>query len=338
MIMAIGFIRSLFILMNILFMILATSHPMWGLGLGVGIGALFIGFDQLFRRLQLRIFNLAVLGLFVGYLMGKALLLSFSAVLEVSAPLFLLDPLLKQGIETGLFLFGLYLGTLVTLRSSDDFYLSIPFVRLNTSMHQKKDLLIDSSVLSDARIVDLCASGLVDENLVVPSFLIQELLSQVEASDEAIRSRAKRALDILKKLQAMSSLALKTDETDFQDIKDPMGKLVRLARLINANLLTADFSRVQTSHIEGIKIINIHTLSNALKPLMQTGEHIRIKIQRYGKEPRQGVGYLEDGTMVVVNGGGQYIGDTIDAHVLSVKHTSTGRMIFCNAEEEASVY
>jgi uncharacterized protein YacL len=90
--------------------------------------------------------------------------------------------------------------------------------------------------------------------------------------------------------------------------------------------------------IEGVRVINLHTLSNALKPLMQAGEHIKIKIQRYGKEPRQGVGYLEDGTMVVVNGGGEYIGEIIDAKVLSVKHTSSGRMIFCNAPDEEGGY
>jgi uncharacterized protein YacL len=99
-------------------------------------------------------------------------------------------------------------------------------------------------------------------------------------------------------------------------------------------LITADISRIQMASIEGIRVINIHTLSNALKPLMQAGEFIKIKVQRYGKEPRQGVGYLEDGTMVVVNGGGNYIGETIDAKVLSVKHTTSGRMIFCNAIDE----
>jgi len=121
-------------------------------------------------------------------------------------------------------------------------------------------------------------------------------------------------------------------------VKDTMSKMVRLARLIDANIMTADISRVQMSSVEGVRIINLHTLSNALKPLMQAGENIKIKIQRYGKEPRQGVGYLEDGTMVVVNGGGQFIGETIDAQVLSVKHTSSGRMIFCNALDDEGGY
>jgi uncharacterized protein YacL len=117
-------------------------------------------------------------------------------------------------------------------------------------------------------------------------------------------------------------------------VKDPMTKLIRLARFLDANIITSDINRIQQSSHEGVSIINIHMLSNALKPITQTGEFINIKIQRYGKEPRQGVGYLEDGTMVVVNGGAEYIGETIKAQVLSVKHTTSGRMIFCNTSEE----
>lgn len=150
------------------------------------------------------------------------------------------------------------------------------------------------------------------------------------------KSKCRRALESIKKLEVITHLDLRFNDTDFPETADNFAKLTRLARLLDAHLLTADLGRLQMSSIEGIRIINIHALSNALKPLMQAGENIKIKIQRYGKEPRQGVGYLEDGTMVVVNGGGDYIGEVIDARVLSVKHTSSGRMIFCNAEEEDS--
>jgi uncharacterized protein YacL len=135
----------------------------------------------------------------------------------------------------------------------------------------------------------------------------------------------------LKKLEALPNLALRYNDTDFPEVKDLTGKMARLARLIDANLLSADISRVQMGSMDGVRGINLHTLANALKPLMQAGEFIKIKIQRYGKEAEQGVGYLEDGTMVAVNGGGRYIGETIECRVLSVKHTTAGRMIFCNA-------
>jgi uncharacterized protein YacL len=179
---------------------------------------------------------------------------------------------------------------------------------------------------------------MIDHHLVLPRFLIKDLYIQAEAQDEVSRSKAKRSLEIAKKLEAVPGLDLRYNDTDFPDVKDPMSKMVRLARLLDANIITADISRVQMAAIEGVRVINLHTLSNALKPLMQAGEHIKIKIQRYGKEPRQGIGYLEDGTMVVVNGGGEYIGEVIDAKVLSVKHTTSGRMIFCNAQDEEGGY
>ncbi|MBS0625016.1 MAG: TRAM domain-containing protein [Verrucomicrobia bacterium] len=303
----------------------------WGLLMGGGLGALLIGFDILFKRFNLRAFNIAIIGLFTGYLMGEALVLILSAILDISAASIHLNTQTLEVIKIALFLFGIYTGTLMTLRAADEFYVSIPFVKFTPTAHKKKDLLMDISVVSDARIIDLAASGLIDQHLVVPRFIVKDLYAQAEASDEMMRNKARRSLEVVKKLESVPDLDLRYNDTDFPEVKDPMNKMIRLARLLDANIITADISRVQMAAIEGVRIINIHSLSNALKPLMQAGENIKIKIQRYGKEPRQGVGYLEDGTMVVVNGGGQFIGETIDAQVLSVKHTSSGRMIFCNA-------
>lgn len=308
-----------------------------GVVLGLAFGSLLISFDYFFKRFNLRSFNIAVIGLFIGYLMGQALVLIFDAVLNISSLTIAIQPQVLEIIKIGFFLFGTYLGTIMTLRSSDELYISIPFVRFSQMSQKKKDLLVDSSVLSDARIIDVAATGLLDYQLVIPRFLVKELYVQSELGDEIGKSKARRSLDVLKKLEVVPHLELRFNDTDFPDVKDMQGKLIRLARLLDANILTADISRVQISSIEGITIINIHALSNALKPLMQTGELIKIKIQRYGKEPRQGVGYLEDGTMVVVNGGGNYIGEAIDAQVLSVKHTTSGRMIFCNALDDESL-
>lgn len=222
----------------------------------------------------------------------------------------------------------------MTLRAADELYVSIPFIKLAPTTEKKKDLLVDLSALSDPRLIDLAASGLLDHQLIIPRFMIKELYAQSEMGDETLKGRARRSLDVLKKLEGFPSLELRYNDTDFPDVKELSGKFIRLARLLDANILNADMSRIQTATVEGIRIINIHALSNALKPLTQSGELIKIKIQRYGKEPRQGVGYLEDGTMVVVNGAGSYIGETIAAQVLSVKHTSSGRLIFCNALDE----
>lgn len=335
----ISFVRILFFILSIFFITTYTiSGPegytlprfIFGIIGGSILGLALIGVDILFRRFNLRSFNIGVLGLFFGYLMGLALTLIFKAILDISAASIHLDPTTLEIIQIVLFLFGIYLGTLLTIRASDELYISIPFVRLATVGQKKRDLVIDPSVLSDARIIDLAGSGILDQHLVIPRFIVKDLHSSAEVGDEMARSKAKRALEVLKKLEAIQGLEIRYNDTDFPDIKDPLAKMVRFARLLDGNILTADISRIQTAAIEGVRFINIHALSNALKPLMQTGEQIRIKIQRYGKEPRQGVGYLEDGTMVVVNGGGAFIGELVDAQVLSVKHTTSGRMIFCN--------
>lgn len=341
---AISFLRVFIVGISIIFMTIfmlfrgSNNAPMInaliGVSLGLGFGALFVGVDVFLRRFHLRSFNIALLGMLVGYFMGKSLIFILQAVLQISAFSLILEPFTKELLETTLLLLGIYMGTIFTLRASEELHISIPFVRFTQVAQKKKDLLVDVSVLSDLRIIDLACTGILDHQMIVPRFLMKELYTQYEMDDEHAKTKARRCLDVIKKLENISHLELRFSEADFPEIKDPMTKLVRLARLLDANILSADISRVQTSSIEGITVINIHSLSNALKPLMQTGEVIKIKVQRFGKEPRQGVGYLEDGTMVVINGGGDYISETIDARVLSVKYTSSGRMIFCNATEE----
>lgn len=343
---SIAFMRILFLVLSVFFMTTfmlssptGTVHAnaLIGVILGIVFGFLLVGFDIAFKKFNLRSFNIATIGIFIGYLMGQALVLIFDAVLEISRVSIVLQPQTLEIIKIALFLFGTYLGTIMTLRASDELYVSIPFVKFSPTREKKKDLIVDSSVLSDARIIDVSATGLLDHQLVVPRFIIKELYALAEIGDELSKTKARRSLEVIKKLEAVPELELRFNDTDFPDVRETQGKLLRLARLLDANLLTADISRIQMASIEGIRIINIHTLSNALKPLMQAGEFIKIKIQRYGKEPRQGVGYLDDGTMVVVNGGGNYIGEIIDAKVLSVKHTTSGRMIFCNAVDEENL-
>jgi uncharacterized protein YacL len=343
---SLAFMRTLFVVLSIFFMTtFMISSPtgslhvnaLIGILIGLIFGFLLVGFDVAFKRFNLRSFNIAIIGIFIGYLMGQALVLVFDAILEISRISIILQPQTLEIIKIALFLFGTYLGTIMTLRASDELYVSIPFVKFTPTTEKKKDLIIDSSVLADARVIDVSATGLLDHQLVLPRFVIKELYALVEIGDELSKSKARRCLEVIKKLEAIPELELRFNDTDFPDVKETQGKLLRLARLLDANLLTADISRIQMASIEGIRVINIHTLSNALKPLMQAGEYIKIKIQRYGKEPRQGVGYLDDGTMVVVNGGGNYIGEVIDAKVLSVKHTTSGRMIFCNAMDEENL-
>ncbi len=329
---SLAFTRVFFFILSIFFMtVYMVSSPLSSMplkiGIGVGLGVLFglllIAFDTFFKRFNLRAFNIAVVGMFLGFLMGEALLLIFKAILDISSISIVMQPQTLEIIKISLFLFGVYLGTIMTLRGSDEFYISIPFVKLAVAGQKKKDLLVDISLLADPRVIDIATSGLLDGQLVLPRFIVKELYAESELG--------KRPLETIKKLESLETLHIRYNDTDFPEVKDIHEKILRLARLLDANIITAETTRVSAS--DGVRIVNINSLSTALKPLTQTGESIRIKIQRYGKEPRQGVGYLDDGTMVVVNGGGKHLGETVDAKVLSVKHTTSGRMIFCNAPD-----
>lgn len=334
--------QMIFSIICILFSITFSAHFFEGgyhwINIAVGVlggcilsGILF-GVDLIFRRFNLRSFNTAVLGLFFGYLMAQGILLSLSGMMgwEMNSSEFM-------PLRFFVFLACAYLGMVMTIQAAEEIRVSIPFIEFKQMSHRTKDILVDISILTDPRIIDLASTGLLDHHLIMPRFAIRELYTQAETGDEMTKAKARRCLEMIKKLESLPSLDLRYVDTDFSEIKDPMAKLIRLARFMDTHIITSDINRIQQSSIEGVRIINIHMLSNALKPITQAGESINIKIQRYGKEARQGIGYLEDGTMVVVNGGAEFIGETIKAYVLSVKHTSSGRMIFCNAAEEGSL-
>lgn len=337
----IAFARTLCLLLSLFYMCsytivmeggLTPSALLSGVALGLIVAAILIAVDLVFRRFSLRAFNTAIVGLFFGYLMGFALTKIFHGIVLFTQ----MNPS-NEGVDLVkilLFLFGVYLGLIMTIRAADELYLSIPFVRFSPTGHKVRELVLDGSILADPRILDLATSGLFNNQWILPRFILRDLYSQLEESDELVRSRARRSLDTVQKLEGMSDLGLRINESDFPDVSDIGQKTVRLARLLEANLLTADLNKITAAPSEGVLTINIHGLSNALKPLMEAGQFLNVKIQRYGKEPRQGVGYLEDGTMVVVNGGGDFIGEEITTRVLSVKHTTSGRMIFCNVIEE----
>lgn len=335
------FTKVIFSILSVLFFAaftVASFHYgiMINLGIGVACGLLFCFLlsltDFMFQSISLKSMNLTAIGLLFGYILGQAMILAFSGLLGLAS--IVISPELLGLIQGVILLFSFYTGVHLTFRAAEEIYVSIPFVKLKPTTQKKKDFLLDISILTDSRMIDLVSSGFLDSHLILPRFVMKQLYEMAESQNEVQKSKARRALEVVKKMEEMSNLDLRYNETDFPEVKDIQGKLVRLARLLEANLLTADMSQIEQSSIEGVRVINIHTIAKALKPLTQSGEFIQIKVQRYGKEARQGIGYLDDGTMVVINGGAEFIGETIKVQVLSVKHTSSGRMIFCNATEE----
>ncbi len=333
-------IRTLFILTCFILMITYTVGTdsfvtpwTWARGalLGTALAGSLLGIDLIIKRINLRIFNTVLLGLFLGY-MTALLISNLLTTILASQPFFIPEGIIES-TKIALLIFGTFVGVMMTLRPSEEIHLSIPFIKFTPATQKSKKILIDIEDLSAGRLSDLASSGLIDNRLVVPRFLLNELHEQEKSSDEHIKCKARHALSTLHKLETLEQLNLQYNDLDFPEEKEITNKISRLGRLLDADVLTADSCSLQDPSITGVRLINLHHLSNALKPLMQRGEYLSIKVQRGGKEERQGVGYLEDGTMVVINGGGDFIGETVKSRVLSVKHSSTGRMIFCNIAE-----
>lgn len=194
--------------------------------------------------------------------------------------------------------------------------------------------LLDTSVIIDGRIADISSTGFIEGILVVPQFVLTELQHIADSSDTLKRTRGRRGLDILKKLQDERATTVEITEEDFEDVHEVDLKLVRLAKKMDAQILTNDFNLNKVCELHHVQVLNINDLANAVKPVVIPGEDMRVIIIKDGKEHNQGVAYLDDGTMIVVEGGRSYIGQSIDVTVTSVLQTSAGRMIFAKPKDE----
>lgn len=194
----------------------------------------------------------------------------------------------------------------------------------NTIEHK----ILDTSVIIDGRIADICKTGFIEGTLVIPEFILEELQHIADSSDVLKRNRGRRGLDILNRIQKESKINVIIYEGDFDEIHEVDSKLVKLAKLLNGTVITNDFNLNKVCELQGVKVLNINDLANAVKPVVLPGEEMCVQVIKDGKEHGQGVAYLDDGTMIVVEGGRDYIGTELDVLVTSVLQTSAGRMIF----------
>jgi uncharacterized protein YacL len=188
--------------------------------------------------------------------------------------------------------------------------------------------ILDTSVIIDGRIADIVKTGFLDGTLVIPSFVLEELQHIADSSDVLKRNRGRRGLDILNRIQKELKVKVQIMETDYDDIQEVDSKLVRLAKQLHGKVVTNDFNLNKVCELQGVTVLNINDLANAVKPVVLPGEEIVVQVIKDGKEFGQGVGYLDDGTMIVVEGGRDYIGNDLEVLVTSVLQTSAGRMIF----------
>jgi len=194
--------------------------------------------------------------------------------------------------------------------------------------------ILDTSVIIDGRIADICDTGFLEGILVIPNFVLNELQMIADSADSIKRNRGRRGLDILNKMQKDQSIKVKISDMDFKDIPEVDSKLVQLAKVMKAKVITNDFNLNKVAEFHGVEVLNINELSNALKPIVLPGEEMRVLLIKEGKDSNQAIGYLDDGTMVVVENGRRKINEEVEVTVTSVLQTTAGRMIFTRLKED----
>ena len=227
-----------------------------------------------------------------------------------------------------------YLGLVIGARKGDWLKPENIISLFRNAGPRKRYKVLDTSVIIDGRIADICETGFMDGTLVIPQFVLKELQLVADSSDSMKRNRGRRGLDILQKIQKMSGVDVTISDMDFPDVREVDLKLIELARTLQGKIVTNDFNLNKVAQLRGVDVLNINELANALKPVVLPGEFMKVFILKEGKEYNQGVAYLDDGTMVVVEQGRRHIGQTVNVMVNTVLQTAAGRMIFTRLAEE----
>jgi len=277
------------------------------------------------RRVSVKGLSSSVFGLILGLIMAKLVTDAF-ALSPISATTLSL-------VKVTLTLVFCYLGMVIGLRGKDEFNIIIPYVRLRRQDQIEEMALLDTSVIIDGRIVDICKTKFLEGKIIIPRFVLKELQQIADSTDPIKRQRGRRGLDILHTIQNEVGQDITIHEEEFPDVPEVDAKLVKLAKLLDAKILTVDFNLNRVASLQGIKVMNINELANALKPVVIPGEPMRVKLLREGKEHNQAIGYLDDGTMIVVEDGRRLIGQEVRVVVSSVLQTPAGRMIFTKIEK-----
>ena len=220
-----------------------------------------------------------------------------------------------------------FLGLGIGIKKGEEFILGKPGV-LKGAQANNNYKILDTSVIIDGRIADISETGFIEGTMVIPQFVLQELVYIADSSDSLRRTRGKRGLDILNRIQKQVNVEVKIIDQDFPKIKEVDAKLVALAKNMNGKIFTNDFNLNKVAELQGVQVLNINQLATAIRPVVLPGELMNVYIQREGKEPGQGVAYLDDGTMVVVENGRKFLGKNMEVTVTSVLQTTAGRMIF----------
>ncbi len=300
-----------------------------GLLLGASCGIAVMVLQRKFHQASLQVIVSGTIGFVLG--LGLAELL-FSAISDF---LSFIPPYIANTMRPIITIGSAYLGAAIAIEKSRGFSM-LDVVRLFREKPRGKSYkILDTSVIIDGRIADICETGFVEGTLLIPQFVLRELQQVADSSDPLKRNRGRRGLDILQKIQKRVDVHVEISDMDFPDIREVDAKLVALAKAVNAKVVTNDFNLNKVAALQGIGVLNINELTNALRPVVLPGEEMQVFVLKEGKEYNQGIAYLDDGTMVVVDSGRRYIGQTVDVRVTTVLPTTAGRMIFSRLKEEA---
>jgi len=300
------------------------NYGIYGVLIGGGIGLIAIATEIKVKKIEL--------GPIIGGLLGISCGLLFAYLLMLPLKLFLSEDV--KAISFGLMAVFGYGGLLLGLSKGKVISVASIF-RLFRGQGMEENLkILDTSVIIDGRITDVCETGFLEGVFILPQFILQELQHIADAPDSMKRARGRRGLDILHKIQKMSRITVRIVDEDFPKIKEVDAKLVALAKLLNAKVITNDFNLNKVAELQGVSVLNINELANSLKPVVLPGEAMKVFILKEGKEYNQGVAYLDDGTMVVVENGRRLIGKNSEVTVTSVLQTTAGRMIFSKLKED----
>ncbi len=295
----------------------------YGAVAGLTFGLAVVLVDRLLKGFSLQMFSAATFGLILGLVASKLLLASEILSYTSEQTRWILSIAAYAA-------FG-YLGMMLAVRSNrDDFSLIIPYVRFQRTALHDLPVVVDTSALIDGRVAEVCRTGFLSSTLVVPRFVVNELQALADSAEALKRERGRRGLDLLKEIQQQENTALTIRESGEGEEKDePVDtRLIHLAQLLKARLLTNDANLVRVARLDGVSVLSFAELSKAMQPIVATGEEMTLTLVKPGRDAHQGVGFLPDGSMIVVNHARAFVGETVQVQLAGMIQTSTGRMYF----------
>lgn len=318
---------------NIEHLFAPTTNGIIGIVVGILVALLFTVIEIGFTRRFISTISIVMFGLVFGFIISALFihaLLLVPAIENMTKD----TPGFGDWLQVSITFLFCFISVIAIIRSKDDFKFIIPFVELSKSQKTGLPLIIDTSIIIDGRFADIAEIMILDMPIIIPRFVLQELQNLADSADKMRRVRGRHGLDILDKMRKNTKLKVQIDEAEFPYIKETDNKLLKLTQSLNGRLVTNDFNLLKVARVQGMEVINVNELANALKPVVLPGEQLEVKIIRVGEEASQGVGYLNDGTMVVVEGAANRIGQKLNVNVTSVIQTNAGKMIFSSAERD----